>query len=39
VVGRPGAVESQRWLALPLKSTSNQQAMPCSVQGCAAEGQ
>jgi hypothetical protein len=37
VVGSPGAVDSQRWLVVPLKSTSNQHATPCRVQGCAAE--
>ena len=28
VVGRPGAVESHRWLELPLNSTSNHSASP-----------
>jgi hypothetical protein len=36
VAGRPGAVDSQRWLVEPLKSTSNQVARPCRVQGWAA---
>ena len=31
VVGRPGAVESQRCVVEPSKSTSNQQATPCTL--------
>ena len=36
VVGCPGAVDSQRCVVLPSNSTSNQAAMPCTVQGVPA---
>ncbi len=39
VLGSPGAVDSQRCVVEPLKSTSNQQATPCTVVGTAPAAQ